>query len=138
MRQGFHPAPFLYFNSQPHEEADGTGRLPVSIRHHFNSQPHEEADNLCPSKRNVPRHFNSQPHEEADDGRVAVCQPDRISTHSLTKRLTQKAGRYLPSQRHFNSQPHEEADGDVYFWENPRKHISTHSLTKRLTETVEV
>ena len=88
MRQGFHPAPFLYFNSQPHEEAD----------------------NLCPSKRNVPRHFNSQPHEEADDGRVAVCQPDRISTHSLTKRLTELLIDGKCPNEYFNSQPHEEAD----------------------------
>ena len=34
-----------YFNSQPHEEADGgRGDRPALWLNHFNSQPHEEAD----------------------------------------------------------------------------------------------
>ena len=56
----------LYFNSQPHEEADilaGTVFLrPV----YFNSQPHEEADFLVIHTTPACSHFNSQPHEEAD------------------------------------------------------------------------
>ena len=56
----------MYFNSQPHEEADH--RIPCKMRksQYFNSQPHEEADSL-PERNLSPRiHFNSQPHEEAD------------------------------------------------------------------------
>ena len=33
-----------------------------------------------------------------------------ISTHSLTKRLTEYLFRCIPGFFHFNSQPHEEAD----------------------------
>ena len=56
-------------------------------------------------------HFNSQPHEEADiGGQQAAVEQSKISTHSLTKRLTE-----LSAQDKAN------------------KGISTHSLTKRLT-----
>ena len=35
------------------------------------------------------RHFNSQPHKEADDLIAAIGgDPESISTHSLTRRLT--------------------------------------------------
>ena len=34
----------LYFNSQPHEEADATVVRPHLLHYYFNSQPHEEAD----------------------------------------------------------------------------------------------
>ena len=54
--------------------------------------------------------FNSQPHEEADSFRSFGSYGVKISTHSLTKRLT-----IIFSQ--------------LYSW----KAISTHSLTKRLT-----
>ena len=54
------------FNSQPHEEADTSGRWLQVRLSYFNSQPHEEADCLC----------------------HAVCSFRNISTHSLTKRLT--------------------------------------------------
>ena len=56
-------------------------------------------------------YFNSQPHEEADDSNFTVYNGVNISTHSLTKRLTNV-------ERH--SAQHKE--------------ISTHSLTKRLTQ----
>ena len=121
-----------YFNSQPHEEADqlnvsqvltdiifqltasrggwlhqtgtptGTG--------YFNSQPHEEADLTTLSFSPEVYNFNSQPHEEADGiggGSVATIS---ISTHSLTRRLTEKVKAIA-------------FDSD----------ISTHSLTRRLT-----
>ena len=55
-----------------------------------------------------------------------------ISTHSLTRRLTERCFLVKQVNNHFNSQPHEEAD-----WCDCRKHhyrnISTHSLTRRLT-----
>ena len=78
-----------------------------------------------------------------------------ISTHSLTKRLTEYLFRCIPGFFHFNSQPHEEADlnaGDpnkvkivfqltasrrgwpiMKYYQLSSEDISTHSLTKRLT-----
>ena len=61
----------------------------VSSLVYFNSQPHEEADNHVWWIIGLAKYFNSQPHEEADDRRPftfsdQVC----ISTHSLTRRLT--------------------------------------------------
>ena len=56
-----------------------------------------------------------------------------ISTHSLTKRLTMESNRGRKSKWNFNSQPHEEADGQTAAKENLEYTISTHSLTKRLT-----
>ena len=55
-------------------------------------------------------YFNSQPHEEADTWAGAEYPNIKISTHSLTKRLTK-----------------------IFWiiWES--ENISTHSLTKRLT-----
>ena len=99
-------------------------------------------------------HFNSQPHEEADDGQSIDADIVSISTHSLTRRLTNDNvwfGReekdfnsqpheeadnilryFLSSLHHFNSQPHEEADiGN--FTNQSQTGISTHSLTRRLT-----
>ncbi len=100
---------------------------------YFNSQPHEEADGTANRYRNYQLHFNSQPHEEADDFSTFIdilrCS---ISTHSLTKRLTvfcqsvwsSRSEFQLTASRrgwlqamqtkivltNFNSQPHEEAD----------------------------
>ena len=55
---------------------------------HFNSQPHEEADCAYLNHMDHPLHFNSQPHEEADRTSDSWANQVRISTHSLTKRLT--------------------------------------------------
>ena len=56
-------------------------------------------------------YFNSQPHMEADDLEASVfCPACDISTHSLTRRLTQ-----------------------VCKWSKQADCISTHSLTRRLT-----
>ena len=77
-------------------------------------------------------HFNSQPHEEADNILRVLTNLFHISTHSLTRRLTERCFLVKQVNNHFNSQPHEEAD-----WCDCRKHhyrnISTHSLTRRLT-----
>ena len=35
-----------YFNSQPHEEADGADKGAFVCGCYFNSQPHEEADGI--------------------------------------------------------------------------------------------
>ena len=78
---------------------------------HFNSQPHKEADDSSPSYHSSNgRYFNSQPHKEADKKeRMVVAEAD-ISTHSLTRRLTQ-----------------------YQIFPNLFRQISTHSLTRRLT-----
>ena len=59
-----------------------------NIQMYFNSQPHEEADDengvLIPAIGN----FNSQPHEEADWYSCFKTSEGGISTHSLTRRLT--------------------------------------------------
>ena len=56
------------------------------------------------------RHFNSQPHEEADVAVTARVDLANISTHSLTKRLTDYQDIAEATLYNFNSQPHEEAD----------------------------
>ena len=99
-------------------------------------------------------YFNSQPHKEADLEEFLNIRSITISTHSLTRRLTNctvtndrlhiisthSLTRRLTSADksvrwytlHFNSQPHKEADVTVYGF-SPSQTISTHSLTRRLT-----
>ena len=124
-----------HFNSQPHEEADWVFEKNDKWYIYFNSQPHEEADLPCTHGSRVLKYFNSQPHEEADYSPwFCECGLVMISTHSLTKRLTDNSriamellaafqltasrrGWHLLmswklSLKHFNSQPHEEADGN--------------------------
>ena len=55
-----------------------------------------------------------------------------ISTHSLTRRLTESQGRPGTDQGNFNSQPHKEAD-TYRLCADKVVCISTHSLTRRLT-----
>ena len=100
----------LYFNSQPHEEADNLRESRQKCLLHFNSQPHEEADLMRQHQGGFLYYFNSQPHEEADNQRRLECGYFSISTHSLTRRLTMKM---------------------VYWFR--LSVISTHSLTRRLT-----
>ena len=125
----------IHFNSQPHEEADISVESSCSLRKDFNSQPHEEADCRSIQRMQGFSYFNSQPHEEADGPKNPTLFFYVISTHSLTKRLTDLE---WSNQRKldFNSQPHEEADGNL-----PKLlscvNISTHSLTKRLTPSME-
>ena len=106
----YHHQKQMDFNSQPHKEADYVHTRNSTVRKHFNSQPHKEADARCLFSMEYPRDFNSQPHKEADRARDRTCRRERISTHSLTRRLTQA---YAP------------------YWVS--KCISTHSLTRRLT-----
>ena len=57
----------LYFNSQPHKEADDKKERMITSEADFNSQPHKEADVLQPhTRKDLKMHFNSQPHKEAD------------------------------------------------------------------------
>ena len=57
-----------------------------------------------------------------------------ISTHSLTRRLTETLAKIETFLGNFNSQPHKEADA-TEFTDNLANAISTHSLTRRLTST---
>ena len=56
-----------------------------------------------------------------------------ISTHSLTRRLTNRGSDEAGGGCNFNSQPHKEAD-EVQEVSAAVFCISTHSLTRRLTE----
>ena len=64
------------------------GQMLESEERYFNSQPHEEADIINSGGMESWSHFNSQPHEEADGAFLQKRGKRRISTHSLTKRLT--------------------------------------------------
>ena len=101
-----------YFNSQPHKEADMRTSAREIRQRHFNSQPHKEADWVIVCLEHQISYFNSQPHKEADRKCCNRLDRYRISTHSLTRRLT---------------------DYDVSF--DKMEIISTHSLTRRLTNT---
>ena len=78
----------LYFNSQPHKEADNVLKWIEQTFQHFNSQPHKEADGVPTFALSVQENFNSQPHKEADLYRLNRVGITEISTHSLTRRLT--------------------------------------------------
>ena len=100
----------MYFNSQPHKEADLAWNqwsdinnisthsltrrltLPPSVSPqrstNFNSQPHKEADSVVNLLFIISAYFNSQPHKEADALLICFSLFPPISTHSLTRRLT--------------------------------------------------
>ena len=126
------PADTHYFNSQPHKEADNSLTDHLIRSPHFNSQPHKEADSFYTRLVLWYCYFNSQPHKEAD---INVWEKESkyisISTHSLTRRLTNVGYLSLPRlafqltasqggwrpkkwkkpwRSYFNSQPHKEAD----------------------------
>ena len=61
------------------------------------------------------------------------CTSHSISTHSLTRRLTDWRAADSFWCRYFNSQPHEEADVEAEQQRTVQFIISTHSLTRRLT-----
>ena len=80
------------------------------LRMYFNSQPHEEADWKCPGLRNIhsiSTRSLTRRLTAVHKGRVAICN---ISTRSLTRRLTSRVWNKNGNYRYFNSQPHEEAD----------------------------
>ena len=123
----------MYFNSQPHEEADGLPLLtdlPVSVFQLtasrggwqplfvFISIP--QIFQLTASRGGwlsafMPRMIDDIFQLTASRGgwpcslRVDVLA-SYISTHSLTRRLTKKQQKHVDRVRYFNSQPHEEAD----------------------------
>ena len=101
----------LYFNSQPHEEADDlewSNQLKLGISTHSLTKRLTSGEHyavatftfqLTASRRgwrnlefwseHCKGHFNSQPHEEADVAIGLMANSGIISTHSLTKRLTE-------------------------------------------------
>ena len=145
-----------YFNSHPHEEDDGTVESAGTNKANFNSHPHEEDDNRQPNRCIRKIYFNSHPHEEDDMSKhwniIEVCN---ISTHILTKRMTNSTPWTITWKNYFNSHPHEEDDKKsveshiseaVFQLTSSRrgwrctfipfrlcKFISTHILTKRMT-----
>ena len=124
--------PIWYFNSQPHKEADwwpgkrvmwwrwfqltaSQGGWPqmrviVQLAGVFQltaSQGGWQFSSILPAHS---RNFNSQPHKEADNQQTGKLSHVHISTHSLTRRLT-----------------------DLHIHQSNSGTISTHSLTRRLT-----
>ena len=77
---------------------------------YFNSQPHKEADEKLRILAHAHLYFNSQPHKEADRLERKEVFIRYISTHSLTRRLTDLRMSGQTISKNFNSQPHKEAD----------------------------
>ena len=102
----------IYFNSQPHKEADEADRWIFNDLFYFNSQPHKEADQSSGIVFHFNVHFNSQPHKEADSVYTGIDAKREISTHSLTRRLTVMGAEDHVCGNNFNSQPHKEADSN--------------------------
>ena len=79
-----------YFNSHPHEEDDNTRCCTFPTYFYFNSHPHEEDDSAHGYVLTSHKYFNSHPHEEDDPlYNILFHHPLTISTHILTKRMTQ-------------------------------------------------
>ena len=122
---------------------------------YFNSQPHEEADWWDLSQWRSLTYFNSQPHEEADSANYVWGAYLYISTHSLTKRLTTVEKEPVPAAGISTHSLTKRLTAFAFFvfydeiifqltasrrgWLNCATNIcwiiviSTHSLTKRLT-----
>ena len=66
-----------------------------ALRHNFNSHPHEEDDCARCSGSSLERNFNSHPHEEDDEDEEETDPYEGISTHILTKRMTQNRNVFL-------------------------------------------
>ena len=78
-------------------------------------------------------HFNSHPHEEDDFAEAGKRYRYLISTHILTKRMTDRYIQLCYMFQYFNSHPHEEDDNFNNLLRSGID-ISTHILTKRMTE----
>ena len=70
--------------------------------------------------------FNSHPHEEDDYPKKFYQCTLNISTHILTRRMTNSIFMILVSVKHFNSHPHEE--DDILGWINCSliQHFNSH------------
>ena len=113
-------------------------------RKHFNSHPHEEDDraglqHLLPSD-----YFNSHPHEEDDEKGKTYKEEKSISTHILTKRMTEDSFETGLAVNYFNSHPHEEDDGkynryynySCYFNSHPHEEDDLNSIARTLEKQI--
>ena len=82
---------------------------------YFNSQPHEEADTVQNSDITITDISTHSLTKRLTTFESIERYSRYISTHSLTKRLTVFYAGCIINSKHFNSQPHEEADG-FHFW----------------------
>ena len=102
---------------------------------YFNSHPHEEDDRFESSPLIALIHFNSHPHEEDDNVEVIGNMITDISTHILTKRMTED--RDCNNFFLFIFQLTSSRRG--WRWRLQQiirmERISTHILTKRMTDT---
>ena len=153
--QHFH----LHFNSQPHEEADINSKDPAGECELFQLAASRGGWHTLLFDMQGTFHFNSQPHEEADANWYNFETVRRISTRSLTRRLTLRC-MFAPALKdistrsltrrltvinqftcvffaYFNSQPHEEADShfsypifhDSNFNSQPHEEADCNSLS---------
>ena len=147
--------PIWYFNSQPHKEADQQHSIRCRVLDHFNSQPHKEAD-WWPGKRVMwwrwfqltasqggwlllmfEQHSMLSFQLTASQGGWHGWRDDLsvlciISTHSLTRRLTQ----FSPASFfHLTISTHSLTRRLTGYRSRLTRYISisTHSLTRRLT-----
>ena len=100
---------------------------------YFNSHPHEEDDSSRFRISTLSEYFNSHPHEEDDWNPTISDKKQRISTHILTKRMTDANGNTvvaLTFQLTSSRRGWPGTDIQRYRIQN----ISTHILTKRMTE----
>ena len=77
---------------------------------YFNSHPHEEDDGKKDELKYIDEHFNSHPHKEDDVPVADVGGEQFISTHILTRRMTDWGNKEVIIYGDFNSHPHEEDD----------------------------
>ena len=109
---------------------------PDTTSRYFNSHPHEEDDKKIATSTNRNTYFNSHPHEEDDVSYHNGVINWEISTHILTKRMTNPAHYRRNIVQNFNSHPHEEDDCNTDQRCSDHILISTHILTKRMTMTI--
>ena len=123
----------IYFNSQPHEEADCIMIQMKLKEYNFNSQPHEEADTSSQLLLSGLPYFNSQPHEEADNS--DWCKSVQVSVFQLTASRGGWPNREIEETTGLSFQLTASRGGwhfspwITFLWVV----ISTHSLTRRLT-----
>ena len=101
---------------------------------YFNSQPHKEADDRKAGLYDLAKNFNSQPHKEADLTALDKALNGKISTHSLTRRLTDTQTIYNWDSDSISTHSLTRRLTYIRRLEKIQEYISTHSLTRRLTK----
>ena len=106
--------------------------IPIKLKLYFNSQPHEEADfgvYISTPGRIISTHSLTKRLTSGDYFKWVTLA---ISTHSLTKRLTKFLWIFLAYTDISTHSLTKRLTSEERWWTYPRC-ISTHSLTKRLT-----